>query len=172
MRPTSRLHAVHWMPRRAVVYGFAIVGASYLALSRVDAFWPAAACMFTAMLGNNIIWVFSGTLLQLEADRAYHGRVFALEFGTMTLLMAGSSWGAGVAVDSGIGLSTVAAIGGLMGVTAAGVGIIVQTLFEASLKRAAGLRLPGDAPSGDLQELARSRPRIDETEPNQPRNNG
>ena len=85
----------------------------------------------------------------------------------MTLLMAGSSWGAGVAVDSGIHLSTVAAIGGVMGVTAAGVGIVVQTLFEASLKRAARLPLPADAPSGDLQELARSRLRMDENQPNQ-----
>jgi len=149
--------------RRAVVGGFAIVGVSYLALSRVDAFWPAAACLFTAMLGNNTVWVFSGTLLQLEADRSYHGRVFAVEFGTMTLLMAGSSWGAGAAVDAGIGLSTVAAVGGVMGVAAASVGIIVQTIFEASLKRSAALRLlPNDAPSGDLHELARSRPGLEQ----------
>ena len=66
-------------------------------------------------------------------------------------------------MDAGIGLSTVAAVGGAMGVAAASVGIIVQTIFEVSLKRSAALKLlPNDAPSGDLHELARSRPGLEQ----------
>ena len=145
--------------RRAIAGGFAMIGASYLALGWIDAFWATAVCFFTAMAGNNTIWVFSGTLLQLETDKSYHGRVFALEFGVTTLVMAGSSWVVGAAVDSGISMLTVAAFIGVGGIAAASVGLIVQIIFEATLRRSAALPFLGSAPSGDLQELAPSQPR-------------
>jgi MFS family permease len=150
--------------RRAIAAGFAIIGVSYLSLGWIDAFWATAVCFFTAMAGNNTIWVFSGTLLQLETDKRYHGRVFALEFGATTLVMAGSSWGVGAAVDSGIDMLTVAAFIGAAGIAAASVGLIVQLIFEATLQRATAPPFLGRAPSGELQELAPSQPRREQVQ--------
>jgi hypothetical protein len=56
------------------------------------------------------VWVSTTALLQLESDRRFHGRIFAIEFGLMTLSLSVSSFAAGSAVDLGAGIRTVTAV--------------------------------------------------------------
>jgi MFS family permease len=96
--------------RNTITGMFVVVAASYYGLSAADYYWQAAIAYFVAAIGTSAIWVFSGTLLQLEADPRYHGRVFALEFGVMTLVLSMSSLAAGGALDLGLSIDTIAVI--------------------------------------------------------------
>lgn len=106
--------AVRWLigdrPRAlriwiAVAYGLMVVSLVYLAAAQT--MWQAALGFFGCALGSGSIWVFSGTLLQIEADRDYHGRVFSLEFGVTTLILAGSAFVMGTVHEWGMTLSEV-----------------------------------------------------------------
>jgi MFS family permease len=85
--------------RRLCVVGFVVVASAYGGLSYAGSLWQAAAAYFGATIGGGMVWVFSTTLGQLASDDAYRGRVFALEFALLTLVMSATGWGAGVLVD-------------------------------------------------------------------------
>lgn len=87
--------------RRLLVLGYLALGGIYLGLGHAATPFWAGACYAASGLATGLIWVFSGTLLQTEADRRFHGRVFAFEFGTLTLVLAASSYVSGAAVDLG-----------------------------------------------------------------------
>jgi predicted MFS family arabinose efflux permease len=90
--------------RRIIAASFVLGGASFAALAFCTAFWQACLAFFLAAIGQSAIWVYSGSLLQIEAEPRYHGRVFSLEFGVMTLILASSSFSVGTALDHGIAL--------------------------------------------------------------------
>lgn len=90
----------------AIAYGLMVVSFAYLASA--DNLWQAGLAFFGTTLGSGSIWVFSGTLLQIEADRRFHGRVFALEYGLTTLILAGSAFTLGTLHEWGIPLADVA----------------------------------------------------------------
>ncbi len=50
--------------------------------------------------GSGIVWVYTGTLLQIVTHEDYRGRVFAMEFGVMTLAVSATAALSGVAVDA------------------------------------------------------------------------
>ncbi|MCA9549978.1 MAG: MFS transporter [Myxococcales bacterium] len=105
--------------RRAVVVGFLTMAVAYLAASTAESFVGVAFGFAVAAMGSGTVWVFSGTLLQREADGAFHGRVFATELGIMTLVISGTSMLVGGAVDAGFTLSQVlAGAGAAAGVAA------------------------------------------------------
>lgn len=90
--------------RRTLVGGFAVAGVAYVALAHAAVYWQAALAFLVGAVGTASVWVASSALLQLEADARFHGRVFSLEFGVMTLSMALSSWGVGWIGDTAWGL--------------------------------------------------------------------
>jgi hypothetical protein len=96
--------------RRALIGAFAAQLVFYVLLSQSSSYWQAALCYMASGTAQGVVWVFAGTLLQASADQRFHGRVFAIEFGTMTLLLALSSLGAGAFVDAGIGPREVVAM--------------------------------------------------------------
>ena len=112
--------------RRVIVVGFLLASVSYLGLSVSHSFWATCVAYFFATIGTSTIWVFSGTLMQLETDKEFHGRVFAIQFGVLTLMMAGSSWLAGYALDHGYDLWDVAQFAG-------GLALVPATFWTASL---------------------------------------
>lgn len=93
--------------RRLVLVGYVFLAMSYLGLSQAGMYWHAVLAFFGAAIGQSIIWVFSGTLLQLEGDPVYHGRVFAVEFGLSTLTLGTSSMVVGALVDVGWSFETI-----------------------------------------------------------------
>jgi len=65
--------------------------------------WSALG-FFVAGIGGAGLWVFSGIVAQRAIDGPVRGRLFALEFGGMTLVSSLSSLGAGLLMD-GLGWS-------------------------------------------------------------------
>jgi MFS family permease len=101
--------------RPSIVWGFLLSAAGYLLLSRCANTWTAAACVALAHAGSSIVWVFSTTLLQLNTDDKYRGRVFSVEFGMSVAMMAVMSSSAGVLIDKGVSPFGLAALtGGVM----------------------------------------------------------
>lgn len=102
--------------RRWIVFSYALLGASLVYLAGADSMLYASIGFFGSALATGSIWVFSGTLLQLEANADYHGRIFSLEFGTTTLVLAASAFGLGYALDYGLSLREVTLLAAAMSV--------------------------------------------------------
>jgi MFS family permease len=101
--------------RYFIGWGFAWIGLSYGLLAYLRSFWGVGFAYLLAGIGASAIWVFVGTLLQLESDKRFHGRIFSMEFGLNTLCLAASSWLIGTWVEHGVDLFT---LGSWMGVFA------------------------------------------------------
>ncbi|MCO4744705.1 MAG: MFS transporter [Proteobacteria bacterium] len=86
--------------RLSLPVAFTGAAGSYVLIAWAPNLWVAALGFFLAAVGTGTIWVFTGTLAQRAADGPFRGRVFALEWGLMTLASAGSAWVAGVVVDA------------------------------------------------------------------------
>ncbi len=88
--------------RNGIALGFAIGAVGYMTLSVVPSL-PMAALMITlAHCGTSVVWVFSSTLLQLNTDDRFRGRVFAAELGLTMLVLASVSYVAGYVLDHGV----------------------------------------------------------------------
>ena len=102
------LIASHWAGinqsrlRRGVLIGFCLGGIGYALLGVSPNIWFAAAVVLLAHIGGSIVWVFSTTLLQLNTDDRFRGRVFAADFGIAMAVIAVSAWTVGQAIDNGI----------------------------------------------------------------------
>ena len=98
--------------RPAIVYGFLMASAGYLLLSLTSDTWLAALSVALAHAGTSITWVFSTTLLQLNTEDKFRGRVFSVEFGFSVAMMAVMSTSAGILIDQGVSPFGLAAITG------------------------------------------------------------
>lgn len=98
--------------RPAIVYGFLMASAGYLLLSLTSNAWMAALSVALAHAGTSITWVFSTTLLQLNTEDKFRGRVFSVEFGFSVAMMAVMSSSAGVLIDKGVSPFGLAAVTG------------------------------------------------------------
>jgi hypothetical protein len=67
-----------------------------------------------AHFGGSIIWVFSTTLLQLQSEDQYRGRVFAADLGLAMLTIAAGAYVAGRFVDWGFAARHVASVAGML----------------------------------------------------------
>ncbi len=123
---TGPLFASRWTGQRqpslrlAVLVGFLVGGVGYIVLGNVHSVWAAVAVIVLAHSGTSTVWVFSTTLLHLNTDDRFLGRVFGSELAISMLVLAGASWIAGLTIDAGISPRTVAiATGAAMFVPAA-----------------------------------------------------
>jgi len=94
--------------RMGILIGYLAGAAGYLSLSKAPLL--ALACLSAAVAhgGASIVWVFSTTLLQRFSEDKFRGRLFAADLGFCMLIVATSGYVAGVAIDHGIGVRTVA----------------------------------------------------------------
>jgi MFS family permease len=113
--------------RRGVLVGFVIAGAGYVLFGTSPTIWVAAAFILLAHAGNSTVWVFSTTLLQLNTDDRFRGRIFAADFGIAMAVIALSAWLSGEAIDSGVSPRVVASV--------VGAGMIIPTALWASAQR-------------------------------------
>ncbi len=94
--------------RRGMLLGFIAVGVFYLLFSRAPTLALASACVVGAHAGASVVWVFSTTLLQLNTEDRFRGRVFAADFSLLTLTAATAAYAVGFAVDHGVAPRTTA----------------------------------------------------------------
>lgn len=105
-----------WALRVSLVVGFLLAGGFMVVMSYAPNVWMAGLAILASAVGAAIVWVFTGTLLQIEADSRFHGRVFAFEFGTMTLVLGAMSLWSGWTVDSGLSVPETTRLFGLLAV--------------------------------------------------------
>ncbi|MGZ4822894.1 MAG: MFS transporter, partial [Terriglobales bacterium] len=73
--------AGHWRHRLevAIFWGYLAAAAGYALLGISGHLWQACLCVVLAHFGSSIIWVFSTTLLQMQSEDKFRGRVFAAD---------------------------------------------------------------------------------------------
>jgi len=91
-----------------VLIGFVITGVGYLAFSQSPTLALACAALFVGHSGGAMIWVNSTTLLQLNSEDRFRGRVFSADLAIAMLTVAVSGFVVGRAIDGGIPVRTVA----------------------------------------------------------------
>jgi MFS family permease len=113
--------------RRGVLVGFVVGGIGYVMLGLSSTIWVAAAVVLLAHAGNSVVWVFSTTLLQLNTEDRFRGRIFAADFGIAMAVIALSASVSGQAIDAGVSPRTVAIV--------VGTSMIVPTILWAFAQR-------------------------------------
>ena len=129
--------AGHWQRRleAAIFFGYLAAAAGYTLLGVSGHLWQACLCIALAHFGSSIVWVFSTTLLQMQSDDKFRGRVFAADLGLCMFTIATGAYLAGRFVDWGFAARHVASVAGMLMLIPAG-------LWGFSVRRnwAAGMR--------------------------------
>jgi predicted MFS family arabinose efflux permease len=121
--------AGHWKPRLevAIFWGYLAAAAGYGLLRVSGHLWQACLCVALAHFGSSIVWVFSTTLLQMQTEDKFRGRVFAADLCLCMFTIAAGAYLAGRFVDWGFAARNVASIAGaLMLIPAAWWGMTVR----------------------------------------------
>ena len=116
--------------RGGVLAGFVAAGVSYLLFSRAPSLAAASACVAAAHAGGSVVWVFSTTLLQLNTEDRFRGRIFAADFGLLTLAISGSASAVSLAIDHGTAPRIAAAALGCAMFAPAGLWAVAQRLWR------------------------------------------
>jgi predicted MFS family arabinose efflux permease len=98
----------------AIFWGYLAGATGYVLLGVANRLWLACVCVSLAHFGSSIVWVFSTTLLQLQTDDRFRGRVFAADLGLCMLTIAVGAFLAGKFVDWGFAARHVASVAGLL----------------------------------------------------------
>jgi MFS family permease len=108
--------AGHWKPRleHAVFWGYLAAAVGYTCLGVSGHLWQACLCVMLAHFGSSIVWVFSTTLLQMQSDDKFRGRVFAADLGLCMFTIAAGAYFAGRFVDWGYAARNVASVSGML----------------------------------------------------------
>lgn len=108
--------AGHRIPRleRSIFWGYLGAAAGYALLGVASHLWEASACVMLAHFGSSIVWVFSTTLLQLQSEDQFRGRVFAADLGLCMFTIAAGAYLAGRFVDAGFAARHIASVGGML----------------------------------------------------------
>ncbi|MGA7381582.1 MAG: MFS transporter [Terriglobales bacterium] len=113
--------------RLGVLLGYLITGLGYAALGASSTVWIACFWVALAHCGGSTIWVFSTTLLQLNTEDRFRGRVFAADLGLCMLTIAVGAYLCGVFLDWGISAKVVA--------TATGIVMVIPAMLWAWAQR-------------------------------------
>ena len=106
--------------RLGILYGYLVTATGYMLIGKAGSVWVACLWAAFAHCGGSTVWVFSTTLLQLNTDDRFRGRVFSADLGLCMLTIAVGAYVCGGFLDSGISARTlVTATGGVMLIPAA-----------------------------------------------------
>ena len=94
--------------RLGILFGFLAGSAGYLMLGQAAGLTLACAGIILAHAGGSTLWVFSSTILQLQTEDRFRGRVFSAEWAFSVLTMSASSYTAGILIDRHIAPDRVA----------------------------------------------------------------
>jgi predicted MFS family arabinose efflux permease len=99
--------------RLGILGGYITLALGYIGVGLSPRLWLACLSLAIAHFGGATIWVFSTTLLQLNTEDEYRGRVFAAELGLFMLTIALGAYLAGAFLDWGYTPRTVAVATGI-----------------------------------------------------------
>ena len=114
--------AGHWKHRLevAIFWGYLGAASGYTLLGVSGHLWQACLCVMLAHFGSSIVWVFSTTLLQMQSDDKFRGRVVAADLGLSMFTIAAGAYLAGRFVDWGFAARHVASVAGMLMLIPAG----------------------------------------------------
>ena len=105
--------------------------------------WVAMAVIVLAHCGTSTVWVFSTTLLHLNTEDRFLGRVFGADLAISMLVLAAATWIAGQAIDGGVSPRTVAVATGVAMVVPSVVWGLALRLWQPPAARQACKTLSG-----------------------------
>lgn len=100
--------------RMGILLGYLAAAAGYFALGSAPNVWLACLCIIVGHCGGSTVWVFSTTLLQLNTEDRFRGRVFAADLALCMLTIAVGAYLCGAFLDWGISVRLVATVTGLL----------------------------------------------------------
>jgi predicted MFS family arabinose efflux permease len=106
--------------RLGILLGFLALALGYGSLGTAGSLWVACFWIVVAHSGGSTVWVFSTTLLQLNTDDQFRGRVFSAELGLCMLTLALGAYITGFFIDHGVSARVVAITTGLIMLAPAG----------------------------------------------------
>jgi MFS family permease len=109
--------------RLGIFYGYLVTALGYTLIGRAGSVWMACLWAAIAHCGGSTVWVFSTTLLQLNTDDRFRGRVFSADLGLCMLTIAVGAYVCGVFLDGGISARTL--------VTATGFAMLIPSALWA-----------------------------------------
>ena len=99
--------------RMLILAGLIAGGVGYLLLGIAPNLWLACAAVIFAYMGGSNLWVSSTTLLQMNTEDRFRGRVFSADLGVAMLTMATTCYVSGQLMDAGVSARTIATGAGL-----------------------------------------------------------
>lgn len=97
-----------------ILFGYLIIGIGYFGLGLSPNIWVACACIVLAHCGGSTVWVFSTTILQLNTEDRFRGRVFSADLSLAMLTIAIGAYVCGFLLDRGVSVQVVACGTGLV----------------------------------------------------------
>ncbi len=97
-----------------ILFGYLTIGIGYFGLGLSPNVWVACACIVVAHCGGSTVWVFSTTILQLNTEDRFRGRVFSADLGFSMLTIAIGAYVCGFFLDRGVSVQVVACGTGLV----------------------------------------------------------
>jgi predicted MFS family arabinose efflux permease len=97
-----------------VLFGYVLVAIGYSALGGASSVWVACSWVVLAHCGGSTIWVFSTTLLQLNTEDRFRGRVFSADLSFSMLTIAIGAYLCGLFLDWGVSAKVLATRSGLV----------------------------------------------------------
>jgi MFS family permease len=93
---------------RLILGGFLLAAVGYVLFAKAEGIPAASLGLLIAHSGGAIIWVNSTTLLQINSEDRFRGRVFAADLSIAMFAVASSGFAAGFAIDHGTSPRSVA----------------------------------------------------------------
>lgn len=116
--------------RLGIFYGYLFTATGYALIGKSANVWEACFCAAFAHLGGATVWVFSTTLLQLNTEDRFRGRVFAADLALCMLSIAVGAYVSGRFLDAGVSARTVVTWTGIAMLLPAGLWAWVMKLWK------------------------------------------
>jgi predicted MFS family arabinose efflux permease len=122
--------------RLGIFFGYLITAFGYSLIGKAGGVW--VACLWAAMAhcGGSTVWVFSTTLLQLNTEDRFRGRVFSADLGLCMLTIAMGAYVCGFFLDGGISARTLVTATGLIMFVPAGLWAWANRVWKPEEERA------------------------------------
>jgi MFS family permease len=119
-----------------ILFGFMVSGIGYVIMAQAKFVW--LACLFVALAhcGGSTVWVFSTTLLQMNTEDRFRGRVFAADMGFCMLTIATGAFLCGAFLDAGASPRIVGSVAGLLMFVPAGLWGFAMRSFKTQKQEA------------------------------------
>jgi MFS family permease len=119
-----------------ILFGFMVSGIGYVIMAQAKFVW--LACLFVALAhcGGSTVWVFSTTLLQMNTEDRFRGRVFAADMGFCMLTIAAGAFLCGAFLDAGASPRIVGTVAGLLMFVPAGLWGLAIRSFKTQKQEA------------------------------------